>query len=163
MFHHKSIRISSCLVNTILLAEDSPEDERLFKRVMRATRLGNPLMVVRHGAEAIAYLGGEGPFAGRDLYPLPDILFLDLKMPEVTGFDVLVWLRSLPELKQKLLVIVLSNFGDVHSVTRAYHLGADSFLSKPIRQQDFFNLVEHFPGHWLRSPLESPDAFPVTT
>ena len=161
MFRRKSTFISSCPVNMILLAEDSPEDERLFKRVMRAARLGNPLTVVRNGTEAIAYLSGEGSFALRDLHPLPDVLFLDLKMPQVTGFDVLEWLRAQPELKEKLLVIVLSNFGDVHSVTRAYHLGADSFLSKPIRQQDFLNLVDHFPGRWLRPPLESPDLAPV--
>jgi CheY-like chemotaxis protein len=146
----------------ILLTEDSPEDERLFERVMRAARLENPLMVVRNGAEAIAYLSGEGAFAGRDLHPLPDILFLDLKMPQVSGFDVLEWLCARPELKQKLLVIVLSNFGDVQSVTRAYHAGADSFLSKPIRQQDFLNLIQYFPGRWLRSSLESPDPSPVT-
>jgi CheY-like chemotaxis protein len=145
----------------ILLVEDSLEDERLFKHVMRATRLGNPLMVVRNGVEAIAYLSGEGSFGERDLYPLPDILFLDLKMPQVTGFDVLEWLRSQPGLKQKLLVIVLSNMGGAQSITRAYHLGADSFLSKPILQQDFLNLVQHFPGRWLRDAVESHAASPV--
>lgn len=148
-------------MNMILLAEDSHEDEKLFKRVMRASGLGNPLMIVRNGVEAIAYLAGEGPFAERDLYPVPGILFLDLKMPQVTGFEVLEWLRGEPGLKQKLLVIVLSNFGDTQAVTRAYRLGADSFLSKPILQQDFANLVQHFPGRWLALPLESADASPA--
>ncbi|HEX4644912.1 MAG TPA: response regulator [Verrucomicrobiae bacterium] len=145
-------------MNLILLAEDSHEDEKLFKRVMRAGRLENPLMVVRNGAEAIAYLGGEGPFAERDLYPAPDILFLDLKMPQVSGFEVLEWLRGRTGLKQKLLVIVLSNFGDTQAITRAYRLGADSFLSKPIKRQDFLNLVQHFPGRWLSLPLEPAGA-----
>src|SRR5882672_5158271 len=91
----------------ILLADDSEDDEVIFKRVLRLSGLTNPVAVVRNGEEAIAYLKGEGPFADRERFPMPRILMLDLKMPRKDGFEVLQWLRAEAALKH-LLVVVLT-------------------------------------------------------
>jgi CheY-like chemotaxis protein len=139
------------MAKAILLAEDSPDDEQLFKIVLKKNWVDNPVIVVRDGAEAIAYLDGKGEFADRSKHPLPDILFLDLKMPGVDGFAVLEWLREQPAVKKGLLVIVLTQFGDHNQIRKAYALGATSFLPKPFTGEDLENLIRHFNGRWIRA------------
>jgi CheY-like chemotaxis protein len=135
----------------ILLAEDSEDDEVQFRIVMKSLQVTNPVVVVRDGDEAIAYLQGEGKFADRRTYPWPEVLFLDLRMPRMDGFAVLEWLEDRPMLRRGLLVIVLSHFGELKEIRRAYDLGANSFLPKPFTQQDWENLIRHFDGHWIRA------------
>ncbi len=139
------------MAKAILLAEDSPDDELLFKHVMKGNRVENPVMVVRDGVEAIAYLGGEGVFADRQKHPLPRILFLDVKMPRVDGFAVLEWLQQRPDIRENLLVVVLTQFGDAGQIKRAYSLGANTFLPKPFNKEDLENLIRHFGGNWVVS------------
>ena len=146
------------MAKAILLAEDSPDHEALFKLVLEEIGVGNPVMVVRDGIEAIAYLKGEGKFADRLIHPLPDILFLDLKMPRAGGFEVLEWLHDRPSLRNKLLVFVLSSFGDTQAIRRAYDLGANSFLSKPFTTEACEDLIRHFAGYWMRSDTADCDA-----
>jgi CheY-like chemotaxis protein len=146
------------MAKEILLAEDSPDDELLFKRVMKANRIENPIRVVRDGCEAIAYLEGTGAFADRDAHPLPAILFLDLKMPRADGFDVLEWLKNQAPLKQRTLVVVLTQFGDTQQIRRAYELGANSFFPKPFKKEDLENLIQHYSGHWVRGHSSSGGA-----
>lgn len=139
------------MAKAILLAEDSGDDELLFKRLLTDHKVENPVMVVRDGVEAIAYLEGQGDFADRTQHPLPRIIFLDLKMPRADGFAVLEWLQTQPALKQNILVVVLSQFGDVSQVQRAYALGANSFLNKPLSREDLANLIRHYAPYWTRS------------
>jgi CheY-like chemotaxis protein len=134
-------------MKTILLAEDSPDDITLFMEVMAKSGLPNPVMVVRDGGEAIAYLKGDGEFADRGKYPLPGVLMLDLRMPKVSGFEVLKWIRDKEQFKN-LLIIVLSHYGETDEISRAYDLGAHSFLTKPLTQADLSNLVRHYRAWW---------------
>jgi CheY-like chemotaxis protein len=134
-------------MKTILLAEDSPDDEIFFTRVLRAAGVRNPVRVVRDGVEAIAYFEGRGPFSSREDYPLPDVLFLDLKMPRLNGWEVLTWLKSRPNMN-KMLVVVLTQLDDAKDLYDAYALGANSFLIKPFIQLDLEDLIQSFPGHW---------------
>ena len=138
------------MANTILLAEDSPDDVTLFLDVLRKSGLRNPVMVVHDGVEAIQYLKGEGKFAERDEYPLPSILMLDLRMPRLDGFHVLEWIYAQTHLTD-LLVIVLSHYGETHDINRAYTLGAHSFLLKPFTQKDLTDLASYFDGRWERT------------
>jgi CheY-like chemotaxis protein len=108
----------------------------------------NPLYVVRDGEEAIAYLKGEDRFANRDEYPLPTLLLLDLKMPRKDGFGVLEWIRQQPSLR-RLRVVVLTGSEDIYDVNRAYDLGANSFLVKPLNMDEFVRLTEAIHGYWL--------------
>lgn len=141
----------SNVAKAILLAEDSSDDEHLFKLILTRNGIENPVMVVRDGAQAVAYLQGTGDFIDRDKHPLPVVLFLDLKMPGMDGFAVLEWLNLHPEIKKSLLIIVLSHLGDARQIQRAYNLGAHSFLPKPFTQQDSENLIRHFQGYWTRA------------
>src|SRR3989442_15961776 len=119
----------------ILIAEDDENHVLFIRRAFKKAQLLNPLVVVPDGEAAIAYLKGEGQFANRAEYPLPELLLLDLAMPRKDGFEVLRWLRQQPGLSA-LRVVVLTSSDQMRDVNLAYKLGANSFLVKPI---DFDN------------------------
>lgn len=148
------------MAKAALLAEDSEDDEILFRHVLKRAGVQNPLFVVRDGQQAISYLEGMGEHADRERHPLPEIFFLDLRMPVTNGFAVLEWLQTRPEIRSKLLIVVLTQFGDTLSVLRAYALGAHSFLHKPFKQADLVNLIEHFKGYWDCAPGPAPQTPP---
>ena len=132
----------------ILLAEDDENHVVLIRRAFKKAGLINPLYVVGDGEEAIAYFKGEDRFANRDEYPLPTLLLLDLKMPRKDGFGVLEWIRQQPSLR-RLRVVVLTSSEDIYDVNRAYDLGANSFLVKPVNMDEFVRLTEAIHGYWL--------------
>lgn len=146
------------MAKTILLAEDSPDDELLFKEVIKKTKVENPVRVVRDGVEAIDYLEGNGEFADRAAHPYPAVVFVDLRMPRADGFAVLEWLKNQSITNRNLLVVVLSQFGDIQQIQRAYALGANSFLPKPISSEDLQNLIRHYGGYWTHGepPGDTP-------
>src|SRR6266850_4379035 len=113
----------------ILLAEDREDDIVLVRRAFAKAYVLNPLQIVRDGEELVAYLKGEGKYANRAEYPLPDLLLLDLKMPRMDGFQVLEWIRQQPGLSN-LRVVVLTSSENMRDVNRAYQLGANSFMVK---------------------------------
>src|SRR5437764_6822398 len=134
----------------ILIAEDLEDDVLIMRRSLDKAGVTNPTQVVRNGEETMAYLRGEGRFSNRAEYPLPALLLLDLKMPRKDGFEVLQWLRQQPMLKA-LRVIVLTSSEDIRDVNRAYKIGANSFLVKPM---DFHNTMEigiFLKDYWLRT------------
>jgi len=132
----------------ILLAEDREDDIILIQRSFKAALMTNPIYVVRNGEEAIDYLKGEGQFANREEYPLPDLLLLDLKMPRIDGFGVLEWIKSAPSLAS-LRVIVLTSSENIKDVNRAYQLGANSFLVKPLEFHNFIAVSKTLGRYWL--------------
>jgi CheY-like chemotaxis protein len=146
----------------ILLVDDDANDVLLLERAFRKAGLSNVLRVARHGDEAIAYLSGEGPYGDRDHFPLPFMLLLDLKMPGTDGFDVLQWVRTEPDLK-RLLVVVLTSSNLQSDVDRAYELGANSYLVKPVEFDQMVNMIQRFEAYWAEinrtpSTLSAPKA-----
>ena len=132
---------------TILLAEDNEDDLWLMQQALKKACLPRPAMVVRDGAEAINYLGGNGVFADRTQYPFPFVLLLDLKMPFKDGFDVLEWWRSEPR-SQHLTIIVLTSSASRVDIERAYSLGATSYLCKPSELADLSEMVSRILEYW---------------
>ena len=132
----------------ILVAEDNPDDVQMLKRALEQAAIDTPISFVSDGEQAIAYLKGTGKFANRAEYPLPDLLLLDLKMPRSNGFDVLEWLRQQPTLAS-LRTVVLTTSDRIWDVTRAYELGANSFLVKPLDFTDFKNTIQAVYNYWL--------------
>jgi len=132
----------------ILLAEDNETDVLLTRRAFTKANLLNPLHVVSEGEEAIAYLSGEGKYANRAEYPLPELLLLDLKMPKKSGLEVLEWIREQPELRA-LRVVVLTTSDQARDVNQAYQLGANSFLVKPVDFEHFVQISHALKGYWL--------------
>ncbi len=121
----------------ILHVEDSEEDAVLFGRACDASGLSSTCYTVRDGWEAVAYLEGAGKFADRNLYPLPDLIVLDLKMPGMDGFDFLKWLRQQAEFLS-LPVLVFTRSTKEEDKVRAINQGASGYFVKP---RDFATLV----------------------
>ncbi len=144
----------------ILLVEDDDNDVLLIQRAFQKAGLHQALKVARDGEEAIEYLGGHGPHADREAFPMPFLVLLDLRMPGTDGFEVLRWIRSVAELK-RLLVVVLTSSNVQADVDRAYDLGANSYLVKPVEFHEMVNLVQRFEVYWSeinRQPTPSGPA-----
>jgi CheY-like chemotaxis protein len=132
---------------TILLAEDDEDDVLLIKAAFEAARLSFNLMVVRDGEEAIDYLHGTGRFADRTTFPLPFMLLLDLKMPQVSGFEVLSWVRSQRALDQ-LLVIILTGSAMESDLKQTEDLGNNAYIVKSSDYQQLIYLFQSLkPSH----------------
>ena len=132
----------------ILVAEDQESDVLLLRRAFDRAGIETPVQVVSDGEEAIAYLEGVGKFANRAEHPLPDLLLLDLKMPRKDGFDVLQWLQGQPALAS-LRTVVLTTSDRIWDVNRAYELGANSFLVKPLDSAEFSDMIHAVYRYWL--------------
>src|SRR6266404_2742778 len=90
----------------ILIVEDNEMDRVFIRRAFAKARVLNPLVEVHTGEEAVSYLKGEGRYANRDEYPLPDLVLLDLKLTGITGFQVLKWIRQQPGLSEVRVVVL---------------------------------------------------------
>ena len=132
----------------LLLVEDNEDDVFLMKRALKGARVVNPLLVVEDGQQAVDYLGGAGKFADRDQYPLPAVVFLDLKLPFISGHDVLAWIRRQREL-ESLVVIVLTSSNEPSDLNRCYALGANSYVVKPPTPEQLEDLAKAFKWYWL--------------
>jgi CheY-like chemotaxis protein len=131
----------------ILIADDQESDQHMLVRSL--TRLGvqNPIHRVSDGHEAIRYLNGDTPYSDRIQYPFPGIIFLDLKLPMISGWEVLDWVFSVG-LKGESRIFVYSELKDLAEIRKIYSSGADSYLGKPINEMELLNLIYHFPKHW---------------
>src|SRR5438270_13769578 len=94
---------------TVLLVEDDLNDIFLVKRAFKMAHLENPLQVVTDGEEATHYLSGRGKYADRHTHPLPRLIVMDIKMPRMSGFDVLEWIKHDGALRRIPVVIVSSS------------------------------------------------------
>ena len=133
---------------SILLVEDNEDDVFLMKRALKGAHISNPLHSVEDGQQAIDYLAGQGPFADREKYPFPAIVFLDLKLPLKSGLEVLEWIRTQPPF-ENLIVLVLTSSNEPSDLKRAYSLGANSYLVKPPTAAQLLELAKAFKWYWL--------------
>ena len=134
----------------ILLVEDREDDVLLIRKAFEKAELANPVYVVRNGEEAVAYLTGEAPFSNRVEYLLPDLILLDLKMPKLDGFETLLWIRHQPGIRN-IPIVILTSSEQLRDVTRAYALGANSYLVKPVDFEHSIELVKVRHRYWLRT------------
>lgn len=132
----------------ILLVEDNPVDILLLRRAVGKAQITHPLQVVGDGEHAVNYLAGQDIYTDRQRYPLPLLILLDLKLPRRGGLDVLAWLREQPGLN-RLPVVVLTSSNELSDVSRAYDLGANSYLVKPGAPDALTQLVEQIKHYWL--------------
>lgn len=130
------------------MVDDSADDRLLIERAFRKAGITNPMATVKNGLEAIQYLSGEGPYADRNQFPLPAVIFLDLKMPLKNGFEVLAWIRSQPHLAPTR-VVMLTDSTDKNDIAKACHLGASSYLIKPFELGELANLIATAANFWL--------------
>ena len=114
----------------ILLVEDSPDDVFFFRRTVNKAGIIAETHIARDGVEAINYLTNQEQFADAEKFGRPDVMFLDLKLPHVNGFEVLEWVRDHPEQKVPPIVVLTSS-DEPEDRVRATQLGATLFLTKP--------------------------------
>jgi CheY-like chemotaxis protein len=133
---------------TLLLVEDNEDDILIMKMACKRTGIPHTLQVVTDGVMAIDYLSGNGPYADRTVHPLPDVVFLDIKMPKRDGHEVLKWIRSQPGLKN-LPVVMLTVSTQSEDVERAYELGVTSYLQKVPNLAEFGQGVRIILKYWL--------------
>jgi two-component system, response regulator len=132
----------------ILLVEDDPADAELTVLSLRKARLANHIEVARDGAEALDYLFCRGAFASRSFDHPPRLVLLDLKLPRVSGHDVLRAIKA-DERTRAIPVVVLTSSNQDRDLIECYKLGVNSYIQKPVDLQKFQETVQHFGLYWL--------------
>jgi CheY-like chemotaxis protein len=132
---------------TVLLVEDDLNDIFLVKRAFKKAHIPNPLQVATDGVEAIRYLQGDGKYVDRQLYPLPRLIVMDIKMPRKTGFEVLDWIKKDGILK-RIPVIIVSSSDQPEDINHAYELGANAYMVKPVDFRAVETLFQSITHYW---------------
>lgn len=133
---------------TVLLVEDDLNDIFLVKRAFKMAQIQNPLQVVTDGQEAIGYLRGDGKYADRQNYPLPKLIVMDIKMPRMTGFEVLEWVKSDHRPLRLIPIVIVSSSDNPADINRAYELGANAYMVKPVDFRAVEHLFESITHYW---------------
>ena len=132
----------------ILLVEDNPQDLALALRALGKAHLGNRIGTARDGAEALEFIFGEGPYAGRKIEDGPKVILLDLKLPKVDGLDVLRRLKA--DARSKFIpTVVLTSSKEQNDVVQSYNLGVNSYIVKPVNFETFVTAVQQLGMYWL--------------
>jgi CheY-like chemotaxis protein len=142
------VQSSSLDSKLILLIEDNIDDERLTLRALRRNNIMNEVVVACDGQEAIDYLFGSGSFTGRDMSVMPAVVILDLKLPRLSGLEVLKRIRA-NEQTRRIPVVVLTASEDQTQVEASYALGANSYIHKPTDPGEFSEMVLQVAMYWL--------------
>lgn len=132
----------------ILLVEDNADDETLAIRALKKNHILNEVVVARDGAEALDYLFGTGAYAGRDLSVLPQVVLLDLKLPKISGLEVLKRIRENDRTRLQPVVILTSS-KEEQDLIASYGLGANSYIRKPVDFSQFSEAVRQIGLYWL--------------
>jgi two-component system, response regulator len=134
--------------DTILLVEDNPDDRDLTLRALRRHLVANEIITVADGVEALDYLFCEGQYAGRDATARPRLVLLDLKLPKLSGLEVLSRIRADPR-TCSLPVVILTSSSEEQDISASYQRGANSYVRKPVVFGDFAEAVRQLGLYWL--------------
>lgn len=143
----------------ILLVEDNPNDEELTLRAFRKNHISNEIIVARNGVEALDYIFKTGDYAGQDPEDLPQVVILDLKLPKVSGLEVLAKIRE-NKATQYLPVVILTSSAEEKDIIEGYRLGTNAYVQKPVEFLAFTEAVRQLGMFWLllnrKCPLPEP-------
>ena len=132
----------------ILFVEDNPDDEELTLLALQQSNILNEIIVTHDGVEALDYLFGTGQYAGRDPNQVPQLILLDLKLPKLSGLDVLKRLRADPRF-ELIPVVVLTSSSEEEDIISSYRMGANSYVRKPVEFHRFVDAVGRLGLYWL--------------
>ena len=132
----------------ILLVEDNARDAELTVRALKKHNLANNLHIAKDGAEALDFLLCKGKYAKRDLTNLPKVVFLDLKLPKVSGLEVLKTIKEDKRIS-KIPVVIVTSSSEEPDVKEAYRLGVNSYVLKPIDFEKFMTAISKLGYYWL--------------
>ncbi|HZF01090.1 MAG TPA: response regulator [Methylomirabilota bacterium] len=139
----------------ILLVDDEENDATLVKMAFKQNNIISPIQWVKDGVEAVAYLNAEGIYADRIKYPFPQVLLLDLKMPRMTGLELLQWLRVNSHFKIIPTIIMTSSRQET-DIEKAYDLGVNTYMIKPSSFDELKNMVKAIHEYWAISVKPKP-------
>jgi two-component system response regulator len=129
------------------MAEDSEHDVLAIERLWSNLKLPNPLKIVGDGRECLDYLLGCGEYVNVPDRPTPGLLLLDINLPVVDGFKVLRQIKETPVLR-RLPVVVFTSSSRVEDKLRAYDLGANAFLTKPVGAENLAHALKLIQAYW---------------
>ena len=129
----------------ILLVEDNDVDIELTREALRESKLSNHLNVVEDGEEALKYLKGEAPFHN---FPKPDLILLDLNLPNMDGREVLAEIKKDENLR-RIPVVVLTVSKDEQDILSVYNLHANCYITKPVDFEQFTSIVKSIENFWF--------------
>lgn len=130
------------------MVEDNPDDELLTLDALRTAGTPCDIAVTRDGVEALEYLFADGAYAGRDQAVQPCLILLDLKLPKLSGFDVLSRIRADHRTRLTPVVLLTSSSQD-EDMIRGYSAGANSFVRKPVKFERFLDAMRSLGQYWL--------------
>jgi len=139
----------------IILVEDDPNDAALITRVFKKHNLTNKIVLLKDGAEALEYLFATGRYAHNPSHMSPKVVLLDLKLPKVDGIEVLKRLKA-DQRTKNIPVVVLTSSSEDRDIKTAYDLGVNSYVTKPIKFDDFAQVVSQLRMYWtlINKPYE---------
>jgi two-component system response regulator len=132
----------------ILLVEDNPDDAELTIRALKKHNLANKLHHVKDGSEALDFIFAQGEYSQRKIENIPKVILLDLKMPKVSGLDVLRFLR-VDERTKKIPVVILTSSKEDPDIKHCYSLGINSYVVKPVEFEAFIKAVSDIGLYWM--------------
>ncbi len=132
----------------ILLVEDNPADAELTRRALSSKNFANRLLIVEDGAEALDFMFCRGRFANRVPDNAPQVVFLDLKLPKVSGLEVLKAIKA-DERTRSIPVVIVTSSREDPDVASAYALGANSYVVKPVGFDEFTEAISQLGLYWL--------------
>ncbi|MEH2206671.1 MAG: response regulator [Nostoc sp.] len=133
---------------SIVLVEDNPTDAELTIRALRRGRIGNNIQLLQDGAEALDFLFCRGEYAHRSMTNQPKVILLDLKLPRISGLEVLRQLKSDPR-TQMIPVVVLTSSAEDQDMIESYQLGVNSYIVKPVDFEQFNQAVQQLGFYWI--------------
>jgi len=134
--------------HVILVAENNDDDFVLLRCAFESARLPHRLIGVEDGLDAINYLYADKPYTNRSAYPFPDLLLLDLQMPDVDGLEVLATVKGRTQFRC-LPIVVLSSVDDPLIIQQALKLGATDYLIKPVTTEERIEVAQGLHSRWL--------------
>ncbi|MDP8220087.1 MAG: response regulator [Candidatus Stygibacter frigidus] len=134
----------------ILIVEDNPNDSRLIKRAFQRTDLNPQVHIAKDGVEALEFI--ENYFDDPENNNLPKFILLDLKLPRLNGLELLEKIKN-NEVWANLPVIIMTSSNEAVDIKRAYELGVNSYLVKPVNYEDYYDTIKELSSYWLKINL----------
>lgn len=132
----------------ILLVEDNPDHAELTMQALKRSKLINQIFHVKDGEEALQFLFRQGPYADREKEPRPGLILLDLRLPKADGLEVLRRVKADPALRS-IPTVMLTTIEEREEMKKAYELGANSYVTKPVQFSEFMEKVQAIGLYWL--------------
>lgn len=131
----------------VLLVEDNPDDEELILLSLAETLKMAQIQVVRDGVAALDFLFGMGTYETRDIHDRPQVIFLDLKLPKLSGLQVLETIKR-DDRTRNIPVVILTSSQEDQDIHQSYYLGANSYVVKPVHYKEFKQAVKDLGSYW---------------